>query len=197
MLPQVGGPQHRPAGEEVVRGHERVQRFQPYEPAGELRRPGPRRVVHPAEGRVDLPTPQSGQRRGQPLPHAQLDPQRRFGRARLTEHPQRGEPLVVDVHAQRLATRPHGVHGPVERGHGVHGPRREPAPGRGQLHAARGPLEQPRPERVLQPADPLQQRLLAEVQPDGRPPKVRLLGGDGEHGPRTCRSVRARACQRR
>ncbi len=55
----------------------------------------------------------------------------------------------------------------------------EDVTGRGQPHSPAGPVEQPDPERSLEPLDLPGQRRLGQIQPGGGPAVVQFLG-DGD-----------------
>jgi hypothetical protein len=78
-----------------------------------------------------------------------------------------------------------GPDGLVAVGQRPAGRGQEPLPGLGELHPVPVPGQQPHAEPVLEPGDPLGQRLLGQEQPRGGPAEVPLLGRR-DKGPHLC-----------
>nr|WP_235947694.1 hypothetical protein [Candidatus Frankia alpina] len=132
--------------------------------------------VDTAEAEVDRSADQCVDGGGQVTAGAEFHGERRGVVEDGAQGAHRAVQVAPHVDAQRAGLR-------SGRGDGlVAGPQRHPGrfeespPRAGQLHRVAGAVEQRDTEGVLQPGDPLRQRLLGEEQPPGRPAEMQLLG---------------------
>jgi hypothetical protein len=142
---------------------------------------GPR---HGAEGRVESACGDRG-RGGRDVGIAEghdIEFDIGVGRVEVAQQPRGRDATADHIDAQRAASRAHrgfGAFSGADHGAGV---RKERLPVDGELHAPRGPGEQPDSELLLQDADAFGDRLLSDRQVDrGEGELSRLLRG--EEGP--------------
>jgi hypothetical protein len=92
-----------------------------------------------------------------------------------------GRPVAQSVNEQRLIGAADLLEDPVVEVEQLEGARQQPFAFHGERHPTSRSHEQRHPEFALEPRDAPTQRLLGDVQPDGGPAEMQLLGNRDEH----------------